>query len=196
MNLRLSTSLLLATSLAIIAVAQVDVAASANGGIASQSSDYSSISTADKANDGDRQGNYSAANNIAHTGFESGAFWESSFATAAAIDTVNVFNRTDGFGERINPFNVILYLGLTEVYSATNQTFIPTITGPQISGMSFMTNGVIADRVRIQLAGSNYLQLAEVEAFSSRPVPEPASIAALGMGAFALMRRRKARTAA
>ncbi|RYG85784.1 MAG: hypothetical protein EON58_22550 [Alphaproteobacteria bacterium] len=155
MNPRLSLSLLLATSLAIVAGAQVNMAASINGGVASQSSTYASISGANKANDGDRQGDYNVANGIAHTNFETGAFWESSFATPAAIGTVNVFNRTDSFSERINPFNVILYLGTIEVYSATNQTFIPTITGTQISGMSFGTNGVVADRVRIQLAGSN-----------------------------------------
>lgn len=191
MNLRSAFSLL-AASLAIVATAQTNVAASANGGLASQSSDYAGGSTADRANDGDRQGNYFAANGIAHTNFEAGAWWDSEFAAASSIATINVFNRTDSFGGRIEPFNVILYFGATEVYRAADQTFVPTIIGTGISGMSFATGGVVADRVRVQLSGSNYLQLAEVEAFSSNPVPEPASIAALGLGALALLRRRRA----
>ena len=177
------------TLFATAANAQLNVAASANGGVATQSSNINTILTAEKANDGDRRGNANAAYGIAHTNLEFAPFWQATFAAPSAIGTVNVFNRTDAVGERINPFNVFLYLGTDLVYSATDQTFVPTITAPNVSGMEFATGGVFADRVRIQLSGRNYLQLAEVEAIS--PVPEPASLAALGLGAVALLRRRK-----
>ncbi|RYG49610.1 PEP-CTERM sorting domain-containing protein [bacterium] len=189
MNIRTGTTFALLATLAGSALAQVNVAAAVNGGVATQSSDWSAIATADRANDGVREGDYYQPTSIAHTNSEAGAWWEADFAGASAIDSVNVFNRTDGLSQRINDFNVYLYLGDEIVYSATDVTFDEEITGAQLSGMTFATGGVVADRVRIQLSGFNYLQLAEVEAYSA--VPEPASMVALGLGALALLRRRR-----
>ncbi|RYG31308.1 hypothetical protein EON81_23190, partial [bacterium] len=164
-TLQTTLALFLGLSLISVASAQVNVAAAANGGSASQSSSWAGAYTvAAKANDGDRQGNYAAANGIAHTNYDAQAWWQADFASAATIETVNVFNRTDSFGSRINTFGVYLYLGGDLVYSAPNQTFQTDISGLNIAGMTFDTGGALADRVRIQLTGTNYLQLAEVEA--------------------------------
>jgi F5/8 type C domain/PEP-CTERM motif len=171
-----------------LVLAQTNVAASSAGAVASQSSDWSGT-PASRANDGNRNGNWSA-NSVSHTNHELNAWWQSSFASASVIDEVLVFNRTDGLENRINPFSVYLYNGIDLVWSSTGNTFTPDITATNISGMTFDVPDVLADRVKIQLDGSNYLHMGEVEAWNTA-VPEPASMLALGAGALALLRKRR-----
>lgn len=171
------------------AFAQINVAASANGGVATQSSLWTGGATADKANDGNRDGRWSS-NSVMHTNNEPGAWWNVSFTNANLIQSINVWNRIE-LQERLNPFNVTLSLGGSVVWSSTNNNFTDNIVDgdPNTVGMNFMTGGVLADSLRVQLVNSNYLHLAEVEAFNA--VPEPATMAALGLGVAALLRRSR-----
>lgn len=177
---------------AILASAQVNYAASANGGVASQSSVWNAQNTPDKGNDGNRDGDYNGLS-MMHTNFESGAWYKIDFATATSISQVNVFNRTDSYSERLSPFTVLLSLNGSSVWGATNQTFAQNISDPNptVSGMSFSMPGVLADSVMVQLDRTEYLHLAELEAIGT--VPEPASFLALMAGAGILARRRKSR---
>lgn len=171
-----------------LTLAQVNVAASAAGAVASQSSDWGGA-LAGRANDGNRNGNWSSGS-VSHTDNALNSWWQSSFAGASVIDEVLVFNRTDSFSTRINPFSVYLYNGIDLVWSSTGNTFAPDITAANISGMTFDVPDVLADRVKIQIDDSNYLHMGEVEAWSSA-VPEPATMAVLGAGALALLRKRR-----
>jgi hypothetical protein len=173
-----------------LSVAQVNVAGSANGGVASQSSLYS-FGTSDKGNDGNRDGRWDSMS-VMHTQFESGAWYKIDFATATDISQVNVFNRTDSWIERLSPFSVSLSLNGNQVWSATNQTFNQNINdGNQFaSGMSFMVPSVFADSVMVKLDRTEWLHVAELEAISA--VPEPGTLSVLAIGAVFLMRRRKA----
>ncbi len=54
----------------------------------------------------------------------------------------------------------------------------------------FVIPNVNGNRVRVMLEGQNYLHMAEVQVMAS-PVPEPASLAALTIGALALLRKRR-----
>lgn len=172
-------------------MAQTNVAASANGGVGSQSSVWAAQATPDKGNDGNRDGRWSSQS-VMHTNFEAGAWYRVAFASPSAISQVNVFNRTDSFMGRLNPFTVSLSLSGNTVWSATNQTFAQNINdgNPFASGMSFNTSSVLADSVMVQLDETNYLHLAEVEAFDA--VPEPATMIAFGTGIALLVRRRRA----
>jgi hypothetical protein len=181
--------------LGVSAMAQVNVAAAANGSSATQSSIWagSPAAFASLVTDENRNGLWNANGvlTLNHTGIEQGAWLRVSFAGAFPIDSVNLWNRTDGFGNRLNPFSVRLFNGGSEVWSQTAQAFTDTIDDglSSTAGMSFAPAGVMADMIEVQLDGTNYLHLAEVEAYS--PVPEPGIMAAVGLGAAALLRRRR-----
>lgn len=145
-------------------------AASANGGVASQSS-IAFSGSASRAIDGGRSGHWSAGS-VTHTGYQFNAWWQSQFADPAEIHEVLVFNRTDCCVDRINPFSVFLYLGDDVVWSSTGNTFTADIIEPDVAGMTFTTGGVVADRVMIQLDGTNFLSLAEVEAWGTPDEPD------------------------
>ncbi len=180
---------------AFTASAQVNYAASANGGVASQSSVWNAANTPEKGNDGNRDGDYNAGS-MMHTNSEFGAWYKIDFASATSISQINVFNRTDSFSDRLSPFTVSLSLNGNPVWSATNQTFAEDITDPNptVSGMSFSMPDVLADSVMVQLDRTEYLHLAELEAIGT--VPEPASFLALMAGAGILARRRKSNSQA
>lgn len=171
------------------AFAQSNVAASLNGGIASQSSTWTASTTADKAIDGNRDGRYSQGS-VQHTDNELNAWWSVVFDGSHVIDTINVWNRTE-LPTRIDTFNLTLSLGGTVVWSSMNNTFVDSINDGNVNtlGMHFTPGGVLADSLKVELAGSNYLHMAEVEAFTV--VPEPATMAALGLGVVALLRRKR-----
>lgn len=172
--------------------AQTNFAAAANGGVATQSSTGFS-GPAGRANDGNRSGNWSS-NSVSHTNSEFGAWWEVAFASVQEINQILIFNRTDCCSNRIDTFSVRLYdSGGSEVWSDTNNTFTPTITGTNLSGMQIDAPGVLAKRLRVQLDGTNYLHVAEVEAYNV--VPEPATLAALAAGIGLVSRRLRRRTA-
>jgi len=173
--------------------AQTNFAAAANGGVATQSSTGFSA-PASRGNDGNRDGHFFNGTSVTHTNSEFGAWWEVAFASVEEINQILIFNRTDCCSERINTFSVRLYdSGGSEVWSDTNNTFTPTITGTNLSGMQIDAPGVLAKRLRVQLDGTNYLHLAEVEAYNV--VPEPATLAALAAGIGLVSRRLRRRTA-
>jgi hypothetical protein len=188
--MKTALSLLALLSVASVATAQINVAATVNGGIATQSSLWTGGATADKAIDGNRDARW-AMGSIQHTNFEAGAWWRVAFNGAHAIDQVNIWNRDDGLSTRINPFNVELFLNGAVVWSSLSNVFVDNINDGLTTtiGMQFSPGAVVADAMRVQLAGSNYLHMAEVEAYTA--VPEPATMAVLAMGAAAFLRRRQ-----
>ncbi|MBA4293141.1 hypothetical protein C0431_09230 [bacterium] len=183
-------ALTLACATVTTSLAQINVAASANGGVGSQSSVWATQATPDKGNDGNRDGRWDSQS-VMHTNFESAAWYKIEFATSSSISQVNLFNRTDSFMERLSPFSVTLSINGNTVWSATNQTFVQNINdgNPFASGMSFDFNPVIADSVMVQLERTEYLHLAELEAIEA--VPEPGTMLILTAGGVAILRRRK-----
>lgn len=182
-----ATALALATIAS--SLAQTNVAASANGGIGSQSSVWAAQATPDKGNDGNRDGRWNSQS-VMHTNFESGAWYKIEFASASSISQINVFNRTDSFMNRLSPFSVSLSLNGNMVWSATNQTFVQNINdgNPFASGMSFEINSVMADSVMVQLDRTEYLHIAELEAIEA--VPEPGTMLILTLTGVTLLRKR------
>jgi len=173
---------------ATLVFAQLNVAAAANGGTASQISTYPG-GDASKAIDGDRNGEWGHGS-VSHTNYHLNADWVGTFAADSMIDTVRIFNRLDGYGYRLNPFSVyLLDSSDSVVWSSLGNTFTADITASSIEGMSFNTGGVSARKVRVMLDGSNYLQLAEVEAITA--VPEPATMLVLGLGGLLAAKRRR-----
>jgi len=179
---------LVAAGFAGTAQAQTNVAAQSNGGIGTLSSTGFG-GTADRINDSNRNGNYGNGS-VAHTAnATAGEFVEVAFNADYTIDVVNIFNRTDCCADRIDPFRLSLFDGAVEVFGQDFPSFIPTIVGPDISGTEIDVPDTLADRVRVTILSDDFLNLAELEAFT--PVPEPAGLGLLGLAAVALFRRQR-----
>lgn len=189
-------ALMIAGILAGSALAQVNVASSANGGTATQSSLWTAAATADKAIDGNKNGIWGSNGifTLNHTNAEQGAWLRIMFNDTYSIDTLNIWNRVE-LSERLNPFSVRLYDGANLTWESTGLIFDDNIDDGLnfTKGMLLNPGGILADMVEIQLDGTNYLHLAEVEAFA--PVPEPATMIGLAAGGLLLLRRRKAKAA-
>lgn len=190
-------ALMFAAVLAGSAFAQINVASSANGGTATQSSLWTAGATADKAIDGNNNGVWGANGilTLNHTNAEQGAWLRIMFDDTYSIDTLNIWNRVE-LSERLNPFSVRLYDGANLAWESTGMTFADNIDDglATTKGMLLSPGGILANMVEIQLDGSNYLHLAEVEAFA--PVPEPATMIGLAAGSLLLLKRRKAKAKA
>jgi hypothetical protein len=161
----------------------------APAGTASQSSTaFGGI--ASHAIDGNTNGNHSAGS-VTHTDVEQG-WWQVQLDHLYIVSEINVFNRTDCCATRIDGFEVLLFNGASQVWSSGNiGTFVPTITGPDLSAMSFSPGStpLAGDRVRVAKTNVNYLSLAEVQVMT---VPEPEvlamMLAGLGLVGFAIRR--------
>lgn len=58
--------------------------------------------------DGNTDGDFSKARSTTHTDKSNDPWWEVDLKTAVAIDRITIWNRTDGSGERLNNFRVLV----------------------------------------------------------------------------------------
>jgi len=139
----------------------------ARGKATSQSSTYLTAS-ASRAVDGNTNGNYSAGS-VASTNSNTNAWWQVDLGASFTLDSIQLWNRTDCCANRLSNFYVFVsntnmsgrslssLVGDTSVWryysagQAPNKLDIPSY----ISGRY----------VRVQLAGTNYLSLAEVQVY-------------------------------
>jgi hypothetical protein len=150
-----------------------DVAASANGGVATESSQLVGWNggPANLANDGNTDGNYYDGS-VAHTQNEANPWWTVQIKTSYDISSITIWNRTDCCSDRLSPFTVTLFEGGSVVWQQVYDASAP-------ASITFAGFNVQADSLEIQLNGTNYLQLAEVAAYST---PEPVSLILFGTG--------------
>jgi hypothetical protein len=136
----------------------------AQGKRATQSS---TAAPASNAVDGNTDGNFSAGS-VAHTGLDRNAWWQVDLGATARIEGIEIWNRTDGGGERLNDYWIFV----------SNKAFDPRDTPEQLEprraiwgshqtitpnpSASIPLQDVRGRYVRVQLAGENYLCLAEV----------------------------------
>jgi uncharacterized repeat protein (TIGR03806 family) len=136
----------------------------ARAGAASQSStDYGA--GADRAIDGDTRGTFSLGS-VTHTLWTSQPYWDLDLGTQYHVDAVRLWNRTDCCGDRLANFWVFVsplpFLGTT-VAAALQQ---PGVVARQFPGTASAAETIAVGAegrwLRVQLAGSNPLSLAEV----------------------------------
>ncbi len=120
-------------------------------------------SSAKWAVDGNIDGNW-GNNSVTHTDAEPGAWWEVDLGSVKTVRTVNVYNRTDCCGDRLNNFNVILSTKPIGSHAIEMAKLVEVAKQKNIVGF----DDVQARYVRIQLKGINYLSLAEVEVFGPK----------------------------
>ena len=179
-----------AVVLIVLTIGHYQVFATTNlalSGIATQSSTgyWDWWATPDRAIDGNTDGDYWNGS-VSHTDYDFHAWWQVDLNNMYPLESIVLWNRTDGCGDRLTNFNVsVLDKSLSQVWSqnyyTSGGTFLPSMT----INLPINTYGQI---VKVQLNGTNYLQLAEVQVYGDQiPIPEPSTFFMLGMGLFGLI---------
>jgi len=126
--------------------------------------------TADRAVDGNTSGNWGDGS-LTHTNAEAQPWWQVDLQTVQSIQTIQVWNRTDCCSDRLSAFYVFVSdvpFASSDLTTTLNQS---GVSGFYTSGQGGSPTTVTVNRtgryVRIQLTGSNYLSLAEVQVWSS-----------------------------
>jgi hypothetical protein len=163
-------------------------------GTASASSELSGWlgGAAAKGIDGIINGDYYNPAGIVHTNAGPQEWWQVQLNQSYTINGIDLYNRTDCCSERLNNFTVSIFSGGTQVFTQTYQSFTPTISAPNVSGMHIDVANLVGDRVKVQLNGQDYLQLAEVSV-SAVPEPETYAMMLIGLGLLGLQKRRNNR---
>jgi uncharacterized repeat protein (TIGR01451 family) len=140
------------------------------GGIATQSSTLPGYSTTSAAGaiDGSTDGNFFDGS-VTHTNLETNPWWQVDLGTSAILSSIVIWNRTDCCSSRLNDYWVF----------ASNTPFGPTDTPATLQGRpgtfsshqttapnpstTIAAAGALGRYLRVQLTGTNYLSLAEVQ---------------------------------
>jgi hypothetical protein len=145
----------------------------AQGKTASQSSTLSSYATTGPAGaiDGNTDGNFFDGS-VTHTNFETNPWWQVDLGTAATVNSIVIWNRTDCCSDRLTDYWVFV----------SNTPFLPTDTPATLQGRAGIWSshqiappmpsaaiaaGAQGRYVRVQLSGTNNLSLAEVQVFGA-----------------------------
>jgi len=126
--------------------------------------------SADKAVDGDADGIYFNGS-VTHTHYNANAWWQVDLGGLYTVDAIEVWNRTDAAQSRLDDFYVFVsdvpfvstYLTTTMNQEGVWMRHVEVPDGPQPS-VSLAVDAT-GRYVRIQLADTNYLSLAEVKVF-------------------------------
>jgi hypothetical protein len=153
------------------ASAAVTLSSTVNLALGKAASQSSTFSTAVAANavDGNTDGDYYHGS-ITHTNGEPNSWWQVDLGASDTIGTITIWNRTDASGDRLNDYWVFV----SDTAFQNNDTpatlqnragtwSIHQTTVPNPS-FSFPVN-THGRYVRVQLTGTNYLHLAEVQVF-------------------------------
>jgi hypothetical protein len=144
--------------------APVDVA---KGMPAAQSSTLQGSPPAAVAVDGITDGNFNNGS-VTATNLDNNAWWQVDLGAPTAVNTVTIWNRTDCCGARLSDFWVFVsntpFLAadtpaMLQSRAATFSNHQTSAPNPSVS----IPAGVQGRYVRVQLTGSNYLSLAEVQ---------------------------------
>ena len=139
----------------------------AQGRSATQSATNSGAE-AGRAVDGNTNGDYNAGS-VAHTTYAAHSWWQVDLGGEQWLDAVQLWNRTDCCGERLTNF----YLFVSDApFASTDPAVLladPAVWNHHVTGAAERTATLPVNRhgryVRVQLAGENYLQLAEVQVY-------------------------------
>jgi hypothetical protein len=118
---------------------------------------------ASRANDGNTEGNFNFGS-VSHTNFDFHAFWQVDLGTSKNIGSVVVSNRTDCCSDRLSDFDILVSDDGNFIDSGhfTVAAAHPGLTGTR----TVFAMNVWGRFVRVQLRGTNFLQLAEVQVYA------------------------------
>jgi hypothetical protein len=157
----------------------------AQGKPASQSSTFSADYPASRAVDGNTDGNH-LSKSINHTNYDVNAWWQVDLGSATTINTITLWNRTDCCSDRLSNFFVFV-----ANYDMTGKGFGDLVVDNTVWRYSLGTTAPTTLNipvnstgryVRVQLAGTNSLHLAEVQVFgAANNTPSPVATVADGV---------------
>lgn len=141
-----------------------------------------------RAVDGNRDGNFFAGS-VTHTDNTANAWWEVDLGGVKRIDRIRIWNRTDCCGERLSNFHVLVsarpfddrLLSVLLGDSSIAKRHVMSIPGQETS-VPLAAQGRY---VRIQLAGQNWLSIAEVEVMGGAASSQAGQTPSPGAGASA-----------
>jgi F5/8 type C domain len=146
---------------------------------ATQSSTYTAAPPGGPARlavDGNTNASY-YGNSVSHTNYDYQAWWQVDLGTSYTLDQVNIWNRTDCCSDRLSNFYVLVSddpFTSTDLATTLNQPGVLSFYVAGIAGSPSAIPIVRSGRyVRVQLAGTNYLGLAEVQVMGHLPPPLP-----------------------
>ena len=165
-------------SLAEVQVTGTAAAAGSNlaqGKGASQSSTYP-LPTAVPAGavDGNTDGNWGNGS-VTHTNADTNAWWQVDLGTSATVNSIVVWNRTDCCSTRLSDYWV--FVSNTPFSPSDTPTTLQSRAGTWSDHQTIMPNpsttiaagGAQGRYVRVQLTGTDYLSLAEVQVIGTSP---------------------------
>ncbi|MCX5139817.1 alpha-L-fucosidase [Streptomyces sp. NBC_00338] len=144
-----------------------------------QSSTYEG-GTADRAVDGNVDGNW-AGNSVSHTAQEEQPYWQTDLGKSQTLTKVAAWNRTDCCAERLTDFWVLVSDSPITARTLAEAKAQKGVTATKVAGTAGRTAEVPLHRkaryVRVQLEGTGYLALAEVQAFNDEVIASPSPAA-------------------
>jgi hypothetical protein len=154
-----------------LSLAEVEVMSAVNFALGKPATQSSTLyTTAAAAVDGNRDGNFGSTS-VTHTNHTFQPWWQVDLGTSQSLSTVRLWNRTDCCGERLSNFYVLVSdqpFVSTDLNTTINQAGVSNYF---TAGQAGTTTSINANRtgryVRVQLAGTNALSLAEVEVSGS-----------------------------
>lgn len=142
----------------------------------------------ERAVDGNTDGNY-FSNTVSHTNNAPQEWWQVDLGSAYEVGRIRIWNRTDCCSERLSKFYVLVSDQPFTSGNLQDTLRQPGVWNTYYDGQGGRPTEITVNRpgryVRIQLAGANWLSLAEVEVLGS----ELRQAAATGGGNLALRKR-------
>jgi endonuclease/exonuclease/phosphatase family metal-dependent hydrolase len=140
-----------------------------------------------RAVDGNTDGDYSGGNSITHTQYDANAWWQVDLGASSDISEIVINNRTDCCSDRLSDFYVLIsdasmnertlddLLSDDSVYSTYYDGAVITVASLPVSAAGRF--------VKVQLAGLNYLSLAEVQVLGNEGVNQATTLPISLLGA-------------
>ena len=122
---------------------------------------------ASRANDGNINGDFWNGNSVSLTNWTPNAWWEVDLGEVGDIEKINIYNRTDCCSDRLKDYYVLVSdvpFTSTNLNATIAQTGVSDFFQSQEAGSPTEINiGRTGRYVRVQLQGTSFLAIAEVE---------------------------------